>query len=316
MSAPVPATLGRIFISYRHEETPFAAGRLFDRLVAHFGEGQIFMDIDTIQPGDDFAEVITSAVASCNVLLVLIGDRWLTITGDDGQRRLDHPEDFVRLEIQAALTQKIRVIPVLVGGARMPRAAELPDGLAKLAHRQAVELSPARFDSDIGRLLRVLDRALSDATAQRASAAGDVVPAPMPSDLVVPSALPSGLRGWLELPKDGDEVGGRIEVRGHVTGWRHDYKLWIVHRKEPQGALWPKAPEIRPDDRGNFSVSVMEGGPRGRVIISLLAVRVSRSRDFEKWLQDSEVTGHYPGIYPTSADGELASVTVSHTPDV
>jgi len=314
MSSSVPANLGRIFISYRREDTDFAAAWLFDRLVEHFGEGQIFKDIDTIQPGEDFGEVIRSAVASCDVMLVLIGDRWLTATGNDEQRRLDHPEDFVRLEIQAALARNIRVIPVLVGRVPMPRASELPGELAGLAKRQAHDLSPDRLDTDTGKLLRALERVLS-ATAQLPSAAGDASPVPLPGDLVAPTILPSGLRGWLELPKNDDVVGGRVEVRGHVTGWRHDRKLWIAHRREPQGVFWPKSPEIRPDDHGNFSVSVFESGPGGRVVISLLAVPAFRSQEFEKWLQHGAMTSHYPGIYPTSADGELASVTVTYTPD-
>jgi hypothetical protein len=252
-------------------------------------------------------------VASCDVLLVLIGGQWLTITGDDGRRRLDDPEDFVRLEVQAALARDILVIPVLAGKARMPRAAELPDDLAKLARRQALELSSARFDADMGKLLRVLDQALKDAAAPPALTAGDVEPVPSPSGPVVPAALPSGLRGSLELPKNGDEVGRRIMVQGNVTGLRHDYRLWIAHRREPQGAFWPKLPKIQPDGRGNFSISVPEGGQSGRIIISLLAVPVFRSRDFEQWLHDGEVAGNYPGIYPTSADGELASVTVLYT---
>ena len=86
MSSSVPANLGRIFISYRREDTEFAAALLFDRLVEHFGEGQVFKDIDTIQAGEDFGEVIRAAVASCDVMLVLIGDRWLTATSNDGQR--------------------------------------------------------------------------------------------------------------------------------------------------------------------------------------------------------------------------------------
>ena len=314
MSSSLPASLGRIFVSYRREDTDFAAAWLFDRLVEHFGEGQVFKDIDTIQPGEDFGEVIRAAVASCDVMLVLIGDRWLTATSNDGQRRLDHPEDFVRLEIQAALARNIRVIPVLVGGVPMPHASELPGDLAGLAKRQAQDLSTARLGTDTGKLLRALERVLS-ATAQLPTAAGDAEPVPLPGNLVAPTVLPSDLRGWLELPGNDDEVSGRIEVRGHVTGWRHDCKLWIAHRREPQGAFWLKPPEIRPDDRGNFSVSVFEGGPSGRVIISLLAVPTSRSQDFEKWLQHGAMTSHYPGIYPTSADSELASVAVMYIPD-
>src|SRR4029077_277460 len=119
----VPA---RIFLSYRREETRWAAGRLFDRLSRRFGKDQVFKDVDSIQLGDDFVEKITSAVGSCDVLLALIGDRWLTITDQDGQRRIDDDNDFVRLEIEAALTRNVRVIPILVEGAHMPRAADLP----------------------------------------------------------------------------------------------------------------------------------------------------------------------------------------------
>ena len=110
--------------------------------------------------GDDFVEVITRAVGSCDVLLALIGDQWLAITDARGQRRLDNPDDFVRLEIEAALTRNVRVIPILVEGARLPRADELPPALAGLVRRQALELSPARFDFDISRLLKVLDSTL------------------------------------------------------------------------------------------------------------------------------------------------------------
>jgi hypothetical protein len=110
--------------------------------------------------------VITTAVESCDVLLALIGDRWLTITGPDGRRRLDNPDDYVRLEIEAALARNVRVIPILVDGAQMPRADELPPSLGKLRRRQALELSPNRFDEDTGRLLRVLDRTVAEAQEQ------------------------------------------------------------------------------------------------------------------------------------------------------
>jgi len=164
---------GRIFVSYRHEETAYPAGWLFDRLVDHFGRDQIFKDIDSIELGDDFIEVITAAVGACDVLLALIGDQWLTMTGQDGRRRLDDPHDFVRLEIEAALTRNVRVIPILVEGARMPRADELPASLATLVRRQALELSPSRFDSDTRRLLKVLGRAITEAqdrASQRSAA--------------------------------------------------------------------------------------------------------------------------------------------------
>ncbi len=163
MTGPIPAASGRIFISYRREETAYPAGWLYDRLADRFGSGQVFKDVDSIQLGDDFVEVITAAVGSCDVLLALIGDEWLTITDEHGRRRLDNPDDFVRLEIEAALTREVRVIPILVDGARMPHEDELPDSLAKLVRRQALELSPARFDFDTSRLLKVLDWTLAEA---------------------------------------------------------------------------------------------------------------------------------------------------------
>jgi hypothetical protein len=105
--------------------------------------------------------VITAAVSVCDALLAIIGQRWLIITDKDGRRRLDNPNDFVRLEIEAAIKRNVRIIPILVDGARMPRAEELPPSLANLARRQALELSPSRFDFDTSRLLKVLDRTLT-----------------------------------------------------------------------------------------------------------------------------------------------------------
>lgn len=150
--------LPRIFISYRREETAYPAGWLFDRLGDRFGAEKVFKDVDSIDPGDDYVQRITTAVGACDVLLALIGDEWLTITDDEGRRRLENSDDFVRVEIEAALTRGVRVIPVLVDGATMPDAEELPPSLAALARRQALELSPNRFEFDTDRLLDVLDR--------------------------------------------------------------------------------------------------------------------------------------------------------------
>jgi hypothetical protein len=172
-----PPAAGRIFISYRREETAYAAGWLFDRLADEFGGEQLFKDVDSIELGDDFVEVITAAVGSCDVLLALIGDRWLTILDEDGGRRLDNPDDFVRLEIEAALAREVRVIPILVDGARMPRADELPPSMAKLVRRQALELSPSRFKSDTSRLLTVLANTLAEVRTEQGHAASIGTPA-------------------------------------------------------------------------------------------------------------------------------------------
>jgi len=147
----------RIFICYRREDTAANAGRLADALVERFGRNSVFMDVDTIEPGVDFNDEIDRALGQCDVLIALIGPRWLDSANAHG-RRLDDPQDFVRVEIGHALDRNIRVIPTLVGGAEMPEADELPGDLVKLAKRNAVELTDKRFRSDMQALLEPLER--------------------------------------------------------------------------------------------------------------------------------------------------------------
>lgn len=146
-----------IFISYRRDDAAAYAGRLYDGLRARYGEDHVFMDIDRIQPGENFAAVIVRSVRSADVVLAVIGEQWLTIANDSGQRRLDDPEDFVRLEMKAAFETGRRVIPVLVGGATMPAEASLPPPLKRLAGVQAVDMSDERWDYDYERLARSID---------------------------------------------------------------------------------------------------------------------------------------------------------------
>ena len=122
----------RIFISYRRDDSAGYAGRIYDRLRALFPDTQIFMDVDTIGLGVDFAQEIDKAVGKCDVLLAIIGPRWLDALDDEGRRRLDNPDDYVRLEIGTALERNIYVIPVLVEGSTLPQLAELPSTLKGL----------------------------------------------------------------------------------------------------------------------------------------------------------------------------------------
>ncbi len=149
---------GRIFISYRRDDSAGYARLIYDRLNARFPK-RVFMDVTGIEAGADFVEAIEQAVGSCVALVSLIGQQWLA-TG--GRRRLDDPADFVRLEIAAALKRNIRVIPVLLRGATMPAAEELPPDLASLTRRQAIEFSDADFDHDIERLIRALEWELGE----------------------------------------------------------------------------------------------------------------------------------------------------------
>ena len=145
-----------IFISYRREDAEGQAGRLFNDLARYFGEDSVFMDVAGIEPGRDFRRVIDEHVASCGVLLAMIGKTWIDATDESGRRRLEDPMDFVRLETASALKRDIPVVPVLVHGARMPRAEQLPEDLAELAYRNGVELTHARWDSDVQVLIKAL----------------------------------------------------------------------------------------------------------------------------------------------------------------
>lgn len=158
-----------IFISYRREDAAGYAGRLYDRLAAHFGDERVFMDVEGIEPGADFFVAIERAVGSCEALIVIIGNEWLA-TDSAGHRRLDDPADFVRLETATALTRGIRVVPVLVDGAVMPRADQLPADLAPLTRRQAVELSHKQWDATTAELIRTLEKILNKDKARVAKA--------------------------------------------------------------------------------------------------------------------------------------------------
>ncbi len=153
-----------IFISYRRNDSEGEAGRLFDDLVDQFGEDSVFMDVTTIEAGRDFRKAIDESVATCGVLLAIIGKNWLDAKDDAGKRRLDDPTDFVRLETASALRRDIPVIPVIVRGASMPHPDQLPDDLKDLAYRNFVELTHARWTPDIQLLIAALRKQLGGQT--------------------------------------------------------------------------------------------------------------------------------------------------------
>jgi hypothetical protein len=145
-----------IFISYRRGDSEGESGRLFDDLVHRFGEHSVFMDVAGIAPGRDFRKAIEESVATCGALLAVVGPTWASVVDADANRRLDDPADFVRIEIANALTRDVPVIPVLVRGAKMPSADELPADLRELAFRNAVEISHARWKADVSVLVEAL----------------------------------------------------------------------------------------------------------------------------------------------------------------
>jgi TIR domain-containing protein len=146
----------KVFLSYRRDDSAAYAGRIEDRLRRAFGRNLLFMDVDNIPLGVNFARVAHDEVAKSDVLLALIGRKWLSARDDEGKRRLDNPNDFVRIEISTALRRNIRVIPILLDGATVPKADELPEELKELALRNGLEIRHTSFHTDITRLIRSL----------------------------------------------------------------------------------------------------------------------------------------------------------------
>jgi len=146
----------KIFISYRRDDSAFAARGVHDRLEREFGRESLFMDVDAVRLGVDFVEKIGAEVAKCDVLLAIIGPYWLEANDKESNRRLDNGHDFVRIEIAATLKRNIPVIPILLEGTLMPKAERLPDELKGLARRNGLDVRHASFHSDMDRLVRGL----------------------------------------------------------------------------------------------------------------------------------------------------------------
>ncbi|HEU4916990.1 MAG TPA: TIR domain-containing protein [Acidimicrobiia bacterium] len=207
--------MARIFICYRREDTSGHAGRLYDRLQARFGD-DVFMDIDAIGPGVDYARLIDETVDTVEVVIVVIGQQWLSSVDNAGNRRLDDPEDLVRQEISVALARDVLVIPVLVQGASLPLAEDLPDELIGLARHNAFEVSDGRWNYDADRLVQAVEASLGGVRADPAVPAADppvvnptvesnVIPGSTPTVLAVSGALLVLLFGLLVTPTWHDE---------------------------------------------------------------------------------------------------------------
>ena len=172
----------RIFISYRRDDSRGYAGRLQGDLSRRYSDEHVFRDVE-IPPGADFGEYITGLVDKCNIVLAIIGPGWLDARDREGERRIDKPDDWVRLEIERALARDgVEVIPVLVDGARLPPREELPESLLALRRRNAFELSDRRWDYDVDQLGQHLDQLL------RGTSALHVRPADLPTTTATPTA--------------------------------------------------------------------------------------------------------------------------------
>ena len=222
--------MSSFFISYRRQDSAGHAGRLMDRLAARFGSDSVFMDVQDISPGQNFATSIEQTLAKCTHLLAVVGPRWLEIL----KARAEAGEDLVRHEIAVGVKQGLTVIPVLVGGARMPATGELPGELAAFGRCQAVEIRDERFDDDCADMVAFLGggtQPTGGGLSRRAMAVGVAVlavvgaaafyfsrpsPAPEPTQ---PAPAPFSLSGdWIGQFQKPGQPPYRIRIRLAQTG--------------------------------------------------------------------------------------------------
>ncbi|SDC90757.1 TIR domain-containing protein [Geodermatophilus telluris] len=257
----------RIFLSYRRSDVGGYAGRLADGLRGGVGADNVFQDVLTIAPGEDYTAVIDRALDDSDVLLAVIGPGWLTATAPDGSARLAQADDYVRLEVVRALDRGVRVVPVLVGGARLPAAGELPEDLRRLAQRQAVVLRDESWHQDVDGLLRSLRGEAAAPTGRRrrrgpvllavavllvvlgagawwlarpaGGGGGDPAAATETateedSEEDIASCTPPAGDGWSTLPLSADPTGeeqvdgGRLDFAVAAAHWRADRAAWQV----------------------------------------------------------------------------------------
>jgi hypothetical protein len=157
----------KVFLCYRRDDSAAFTGRVQDRLVQEFGRDLLFMDVDAIPLGVNFVTALHEAVAECEVLLAVIGPNWLEARDDARARRLDDPDDFVRIEIGAALQRNIPVIPILQGGAKVPRTNQLPEDLKELPLRNGLDVRNSSFHSDLEPLVQGLKTKLGQDDAEK-----------------------------------------------------------------------------------------------------------------------------------------------------
>lgn len=236
----------RIFISYRRADSAGWAGRLHGDLRERFGADRVFRDV-AIAPGVDFREHIEGVMDGCEVLLAVIGPRWATVTGPDGRPRLDAPDDLVRLEIERALGRSdVHVIPVLVEGAAIPAADDLPEGLRPLGRRNAVEITDLRWEYDVDRLCDCLHGVLGESMVSAAvprpadPPSPSLATPPAPALWSMATALVAGatLAGILGAALTGPIAAARPkgDIDGALSAWSAQWLVELGARLGPYAA--------------------------------------------------------------------------------
>ncbi|HXY94133.1 MAG TPA: TIR domain-containing protein [Acidimicrobiia bacterium] len=218
-----------IFISYRRRDSDPYAHHIYDLLTQRFGHGSVFLDVDSIAPGRDFVEVLNETLRQTDALLVVMGPSWIDVVDEQGTRRLDDADDYVRLEIEAALARPdLTVIPVLVGGAEMPAEESLPGSLAPFCRRNAVSLVDEHWRSTMGELVDALERLRSDLAVPGAQHPTPAEPEPRDSERAGVAAA------WLQDPV------GRHQLRyWDGTAWTEHVADSGQQATDPLGAPSP-----------------------------------------------------------------------------
>ena len=192
-----------IFVSYRRDESSDAAGRLKETLLRRFGEDFVFMDTDAIKPGQNWPARLRAALEAAHVILAVIGPGWLKASDEYGLRRIDDPEDWVRMELDYALSHAKVVVPVMIGGATIPPRDKLPPSLAPLFDLNVLEVRTAYWEHDLGMLDGQLKgHTSSPAAAQIASGPYPIPPADKPdplSDDKLEIALRTSIPRWRKI---------------------------------------------------------------------------------------------------------------------
>ncbi len=228
--------MAKVFISYRRADSASISGRIYDRLVAQLGRANVFKDVDDIPPGVNFGAYIQDSLRQCAVALVIIGPRWLDVQAADGERRLDDAQDWVRIEIETARSLGLTIIPLLVEGARMPKAAELPDSLQELAQINSVVV---RNDPDFVRDMERVIAAIQRVFATRPTPAGAPAPLLQRGGAAPPQAPtppgPAGYRpslGWIAAPLPADGGSGRpgvsVAAPARQAGAKPNRAPWLI----------------------------------------------------------------------------------------
>jgi tetratricopeptide (TPR) repeat protein len=237
----------QIFISYRRDDAAYVTGHINDLLRKEFGNEAVFTDVDNIALGVDFRAVLDQTVSQCQVLLAVIGTEWLTVSDQDGRSRLEDPADFVRIEIESALKRDVPVIPLLVSGAKMPAAEDLPESLRGFAFRNGTQIRPAPdFNVDMARLIKNLQRHFDEI---RTEATTDPIrdrelnEERSPAEVDVQQDSPSKRSGSSEISVQvGEEERARRQAElgiGHdETKKRWTKRLWLIAIVVLAGASW------------------------------------------------------------------------------